>query len=233
MKQNNTLSFPIPVRGTCSEFNLLGHSKTRFRVIAWKVKKYQCNVDFRKPPKHPSLFSSTAPSFPISISFPQFSSLLISFSINSKIQKAQTTKGALFSIYSTKNIFFLLPFSNLKLKVSSPKFAPRFLSQAFPPNPKTDFFFFFNHLSQANVRAVVFQFWIPTCAKILPPILHPKIRKTISDYSQTQQGLLSPLNARKGRHRPPHFIKTVPLTVVSLVRSLGQLESRWSIHARH
>lgn len=32
----------------------------------------------------------------------------------------------------------------------------------------------------------------------LPPMLHPKIRKTISDYSQTQQGLLSPLNIKQG-----------------------------------
>jgi len=68
---------------------------------------------------------------------------------------------ALFSFSLTnQKTFFFFSFPTIRnYKVSSPKFVIQILLEIFqPPFQEFDFFFFFNHLSQANVRAVVFQF---------------------------------------------------------------------------
>lgn len=235
-----------------SFFILLGHSWTRFRVAVSSVAlpnriQFPSQKTIHNPPK-PLYFFPPHSRFPFR--FPQFSSPMLSFSFNSPIlQKAQIDSKALFQSFSfihSKNQkhSFSSPLNQLETCVSSPKFRNQNpCKEHFRPFFKNFFsFFLFNHLSQANVRAVVFQFWnqslttsfshlfyIPKSAR--PFQTTPKLNRVF--FPLWIQGKESEFFFFFYFHSPPHFIKTVPLTVVSLVRSLGQLESRWSIHARH
>jgi len=80
--------------------------------------------------------------------------------------------------------------------------------------------FIFHPLSSTDIRAGVFHFRHFTAS---PLFYIPNSIKLFQNTPELSR-VFFPLS---------FLIKTVPLTVVSLDSWLGQLESRWSIHARH
>lgn len=191
-------------------------SESQFQALPCQIAS---NFLLRKPFTIHQNRSTFSPPFSISISFPPIffphAFFLLQFSNSPKGPNRFKSLVPIFFFHSFKKPETFLFFSfestrNLRLKpqISQPK--P--LQRTFPPLFQ-EFFFLFSFQppesskcsgSGISILKPIFD------NQFLPPILHPKIRKTISDYSQTQQGLLSPLNPRKGERILFFFLLPLP-----------------------